>query len=56
METNTMSQQNDMLANKVIKSEAELIEVMYFKMTEVAVLSFLAFIKPSVFERNKYGH
>lgn len=40
-----MSQQNDVLANKVIKSEAELIEVKYLKMMEVVVLFFLVFIK-----------
>lgn len=45
METNT-SQQNYVRANKVIKSEAELIEVYYFKMKMAEVLSFLGFIKP----------
>lgn len=41
-----MNQQNDALASKVIKSEAELKEVKYFKRMEVVVLSLLAFIKP----------
>lgn len=43
---NTVSQQNDVLDNKIIKSDAELIEVRYFKMWDVVVLSFLALIKP----------